>query len=103
MPKLASMVPRGLVTIDETEIVLHRPHPLRALSKLLTAADVMSRDVTTAAPATPVREVVELMLGKLCRAVPVVEAGRPVGIITNGDIRHLNHLLSRRFHKYSDV
>jgi CBS domain-containing protein len=46
----------------------------------------MSRDVTTVAPDTPVRQVVEAMLGRLYRAVPVVEAGRPVGIVTHGDL-----------------
>jgi len=33
-----------------------------------------------------VREVVTLMLGKTYRAIPVVESGMPVGIITNSDL-----------------
>jgi CBS domain-containing protein len=32
--------------------------------------------------------VVELVIGKTYRAVPVVEDGRPVGIVTNGDLVH---------------
>jgi SulP family sulfate permease len=51
-----------------------------------TAGEVMSRDVASISPTASLREVVELMLLKLRRAVPVVEGGRVVGIITNGDL-----------------
>ncbi|HEY6098389.1 MAG TPA: CBS domain-containing protein, partial [Anaeromyxobacter sp.] len=64
------------------------PAPVRDLAANVTVREVMSRDVASVRPATPVREVVELMLGKLYRAVPVVEDGRPVGIVTNGDLVH---------------
>ncbi len=86
LPKLKQMVPRGLITMDDTEIVLHRPHPVRDLPRTLTVADVMSREVSAVAKDTPLRQVVDLMLGKTYRAVPVVEEGLPVGIITNGDL-----------------
>lgn len=86
LPRIREMVPRGLVTMDETEIVLYEPHPVRQLSAALTAGDVMSREVTSVGRDTPVRRVVELMLGKVYRTVPVVEAGVPVGIISNGDL-----------------
>jgi CBS domain-containing protein len=84
--RIKEMVPRGLITVDDTEVVLYEPHPVRDLPDALTAADVMSREVISVTKDTPVREVVELMLGKLYRAVPVVEDGVPVGIITNGDL-----------------
>src|SRR5262249_53967005 len=58
----------------------------RRLSSRLTAAEVMSRDVASVVGVTPVREVVELLLGKIYRAVPVVEDGVPAGIITNSDL-----------------
>lgn len=86
--RVKEMVPRGLITVDETEIVLYQPHPLRDLPAALTAADVMSRQVASVSKATPLREVVELMLGKVYRAVPVVDGGVPVGIITNSDLVH---------------
>ncbi len=88
LPRVKEMVPRGLITMDETEIVLHQPHPIRELPAALSAADVMSREVTSVAKDTPLPEVVELMLGKAHRAVPVLEDGVPVGIITNGDLVH---------------
>jgi CBS domain-containing protein len=84
--RVKEMVPRGLITVDETEVVLYQPHPVRDLPVALTAADVMSRTVTSVTKDAPLRDVVELMLGKVYRAVPVVDDGIPVGIITNTDL-----------------
>src|SRR5512138_3540639 len=42
LPRLEELVPRGLVTVEDTAIVLHRPGPMRELPRSLTAADVMS-------------------------------------------------------------
>ena len=84
--RVKEMVPRGLITMDDTEILLHQANPVRELSFALTAADVMSREITSVSKDTPLREVVELMLGKVYRAIPVLEDGVPVGIITNGDL-----------------
>ena len=86
LPRIKEMVPRGLITMDDTEIVLYEPHPVRDLPKALLARDVMSSEVTSVARDAPLRRVVELMLGQTYRAVPVVDAGVPVGIITNGDL-----------------
>jgi CBS domain-containing protein len=86
LPLLQALVPRGLITVDDTQVVMHRPRGVRALPELLTAADVMSRDVTVVPRDAPLREVVELLLGRVYRAVPVVEAGVPIGIITNDDL-----------------
>ena len=88
IPRVKQMIPRGLITVDDTEIILHQPHPLRELPVALSAADVMSRDVTSVTKDTPLRDVVQLMLAKLYRAIPVLEDGVPVGIITNGDLVH---------------
>lgn len=52
----------------------------------LTAAEVMSRDVATVAPGATLREVVETMLLRGRKAIPVVDDGRVVGIVTNGDL-----------------
>jgi CBS domain-containing protein len=86
LPRLKEMVVRGLITVDDTEVVLCSPQPVRRLSQRVAVADVMSREVASVAPGTPVRAVVELMLGKLYRAVPVVEGGVPVGMVTNSDL-----------------
>jgi len=86
LPGVKELVARGLITVDDTEIVFHRPKPVRDLPGELAARDVMAREVTSVARDTPLSQVVELMLGKQHRAVPVVEDGIPVGIISNGDL-----------------
>jgi CBS domain-containing protein len=87
-PRLRELVRHGLITVDETDVLLFEPHPVRDLTPTASIADVMSRDVVSVTRSTPVREVVELTLGKTYRAVPVVEGGRPVGIVTNADLVH---------------
>src|SRR3990170_4680677 len=86
LPRVKDLVPRGLITVDDTEVAFHSPSPVRELPRELAAGDVMSRDVTSVTGRTPVSRVVELMLGKLYRAVPVVDDGVPVGIISSGDL-----------------
>ena len=86
LPRVEQLVHRGLVTVDDTEIVFHRPGPMREIPGQLTAKDVMSRDVAAVTPDAPVQQLVELMLGKGYRAVPVVKDGAPVGIVSNGDL-----------------
>lgn len=48
--------------------------------------EICSKDVTTVAPNDPVREAVQLMRDRAIRRLPVVEDGRPVGIVTIGDL-----------------
>jgi CBS domain-containing protein len=53
----------------------------------MNAADIMTRDVITVAPDTPVREVVKLLLARGISGVPVVDAARGViGIVSEGDL-----------------
>jgi CBS domain-containing protein len=54
-----------------------------------TVADVMSPDPVVAAEDTPVEEVARLMLDQMVRRVPIVRAGRVVGIISASDIIQL--------------
>ncbi|HUK65615.1 MAG TPA: DUF190 domain-containing protein [Anaeromyxobacteraceae bacterium] len=86
LPRLRGLLSRGLVTVDETEVVHQAGPSMQELSHGTTAGDVMSRDVTRVARDAPIRQVVEAVLGKLYRAVPVVEGGAPIGIITNSDL-----------------
>jgi CBS domain-containing protein len=49
--------------------------------------EVMTRDVTTVAPETPVREIARLMVERRVSAVPVVDAaGRLLGLVSEGDL-----------------
>ncbi len=86
LPRVKEMVKRGLITVDDTEVVLYNPHPVRDVAAALTAVEVMSRDVASVTKEAPIKDVVELMLGKVYRAVPVLESGVPIGIITNSDL-----------------
>jgi CBS-domain-containing membrane protein/PII-like signaling protein len=86
LPRVKALVPHGLITVDETEVALFSPAPVRDLDRAVRAADVMSREVSSVVAETPVRQVVELLLGKRYRAIPVTREGIPVGIITSGDL-----------------
>lgn len=86
LPLVKELVPRGLITVNPTEVVLYEPYPVRRVSRHLTAAEVMSHDVTAVGPQVPVRQVVELLLGRVYRAVPVIDGRVPVGIISNSDL-----------------
>ena len=54
----------------------------------MNAADVMTPDVICAAPDTPLPELVRLMLDHQISALPIVEDGRIVGIVSEGDLLH---------------
>jgi CBS domain-containing protein len=86
LPRVLDLVRHGLVTVDEPELLRVSPHRVRELHPKATVADVMRREVVTVGPATPIRQVVELMLGKTYRSLPVVDGGRLVGIVTNSDL-----------------
>jgi CBS domain-containing protein len=95
LPQLKQMVGSGLITGEDIEILLYRAHGVRSLSDKVTVDQVMSRDVVSVPPDAPLRKVVELVEGKVYRAVPVVENGRPIGIITNLDLVERGGLLAR--------
>lgn len=48
--------------------------------------DVMTKEVITVSPDTPVKEIAELMIEKGIGGVPVVEEERIVGIVTEEDL-----------------
>jgi CBS domain-containing protein len=86
LERVKGMVVRGLITVEDIHVALYAPHSLRRVSRLISAGEAMSREVVSVARGDPVARVVELLLGKSYRAVPVVENGVPVGIITNSDL-----------------
>jgi nucleotide-binding universal stress UspA family protein len=60
---------------------------VRAPQEILHVRDVMVRGVSAVTPATSLAEVVELLLRRNVKAIPVVdERRRVVGIITGGDL-----------------
>lgn len=51
-----------------------------------TARDLMTSDLVTGTPATTVAEALGLMTDHRCRHLPVMEAGRLVGMVSIGDL-----------------
>jgi signal-transduction protein with cAMP-binding, CBS, and nucleotidyltransferase domain len=49
-------------------------------------SDICSADVTAVSPDGPIDEAVRLMRERAVRRVPVVQDGRPVGIVSMGDL-----------------
>jgi CBS domain-containing protein len=54
--------------------------------KKVKLSDICGGDVTTVGPDDPVDKVAKLMREKAIRRVPVVEAGRLVGVVSLGDL-----------------
>jgi CBS domain-containing protein len=57
-----------------------------ALLRLIRVEQVMTRDPVTASPHMPIAEAARLMLEHRYGGLPVVQEGRLVGIITQGDL-----------------
>jgi CBS domain-containing protein len=53
---------------------------------MLTAADVMTRDVVSVGPDTPVRAIAELFYTRRISGVPVLEDGHLIGVVSEGDL-----------------
>jgi signal-transduction protein with cAMP-binding, CBS, and nucleotidyltransferase domain len=72
-------------------IITDRDLVVRALAesedpRAIKLADICSRDVATLSPDSSVAEAVKLMADKAIRRLPVLENGKPVGIVSIGDL-----------------
>ena len=84
---VAPMVREGLITVEEVQIVKYTHRELHPLPADRVVGEVMTRAVVSVSPATPLADVMDLLIGRLFKAVPVVdEAGQVVGIISDGDL-----------------
>ncbi len=77
LPYVDVMVEEGTIVVEQAQAIFHMPIRIR---------DIMSVDVATVEPHTPLAEVGELLVRRLVKALPVVEGGRVKGIITGGDL-----------------
>jgi CBS domain-containing protein len=73
-------------------------HANNPAAQPLWAADIMTRDVATVRPETPLKEAVDAMLQHKYGCLPVVDAsGAVVGIVTEADlVRYARHLIAER-------
>ncbi|MCE9670449.1 CBS domain-containing protein [Myxococcus stipitatus] len=71
-------------------------HAADPAAQPLWAADIMTRDVTTVTPDTPLRKAVELLLNHKFGCLPVVDAdGALLGILTEADlVRYARQLIA---------
>jgi acetoin utilization protein AcuB len=60
-------------------------HARRKLLDSLLVKDVMTTDVTTTTPETPLVDAARVLIERKIGCLPVVENGRLVGILTEGD------------------
>lgn len=58
----------------------------------MKARDIMTTPVVTIEPGMTVREIAALLLARRISAVPVVEAGRLVGLVSEGDLLHRHEI-----------
>jgi len=71
--------------LSERDIVRRLGTDWSALA-MRTVREVMTRPVITAAPAESIDDVMERMTEKRIRHMPIVEAGKLVGIVSIGDV-----------------
>ncbi len=76
---------------DICGIVTDRDISVRAVAEgkdcaKTTLGEICSKELTTAKPDLKLEDAVKLMRDKAVRRIPVVEGGKPVGIISIGDL-----------------
>lgn len=87
LPQIVPLIRDGIVTVDETRVVLHTSTEISDLPRGQRVQDVMTHDVVYVHADTPMPEMIERLARQKFRALPVVdEQSRVIGIVTNGDL-----------------
>ena len=80
----------GLPVVDQQKRVIGIVSEFDLLSRRgATAADIMSREVVSVSEETDAGEVAQLLTNQRIRRVPVLDAGRLVGIVSRSDLVRL--------------
>ncbi len=87
--------------VSERDLLHAEPSPATSLSvweigyllAKITVREVMTREVITVAPETPVEDAARIMCERKIGGLPVVEGGRVVGVITETDVFRIFTLL----------
>lgn len=86
LPTLEEMVEEGIVTVSEITVQCHKTRN-HIIPRYLKVKDVMTPDPQSVLLATPVSEVVLLLLSSIFTGVPVIDHdGFPKGVISQGDL-----------------
>jgi CBS domain-containing protein len=83
LERLGQRFPVGILT--DRDIVVRAVAEGRDLAGT-KVADICSQELTTLSPTDSVEDAVRLMRDKAIRRLPVVEGGKPVGIVSIGDL-----------------
>jgi CBS domain-containing protein len=96
LPTICGMVREGLVTVEDVQVAKYTHRDLPALRSSLTVGDLMTREVASVQQDTPLGSIVEALIDRDFRAVPVVNLdGQVAGIITNTDLVERGELPAR--------
>jgi CBS domain-containing protein len=86
LPDVEAMVADGIVAVHHLDVVSHKTRK-QLVPKQIRVRDVMTPDPRKVAFTTPLDQVVRLLLSSIFTGIPVVDdAGRPAGVITQGDL-----------------
>lgn len=86
LPTISPMVKEGLITLEPIEVVKYSHRFAPELPPDRRVRDVMTGDVVTAHPDTPLSEIADRLLRELFTAIPIVDDARHVvGIVSDGD------------------
>jgi len=77
LPVVDALVEEGSIVVQDGQAIFHLPLRIR---------DVMTEHVVTVNMDTPLGDVVEMLLRREVKAVPVMDGSRVAGIITGGDL-----------------
>lgn len=81
---------RDLLRVHASSLLPHKRRQDDFIERLVRVADVMTHDMLTAAPDTPLLDIAALMMRSKRGCVPVIEAdGSLAGIITEADFVRL--------------
>src|SRR5581483_2065004 len=87
LPELLEMIGDRLVTIEPVEVAHYPRQEPHQVSGERRVAEVITRNPVAVSPATPLSELVRLLVGREYRALPVVDADQHVvGIVTSSDL-----------------
>ncbi|MDJ0855804.1 MAG: DUF190 domain-containing protein [Desulfobacterales bacterium] len=85
-PEIEAMVTDGIVSVREMTVHSYRTRK-HLIPRQIKVRDIMTPDPRRVATDTPASEVVRILLSASFSGLPVVDrAGRPLGIVTQGDL-----------------
>ena len=87
LPRVRELAGSGVITVEEVGIASYGERAVGKMRFDLQVRDVMTGDVRSIGSDATARAAVEALIGQPFRALPVVdEAGRVVGVVSNGDL-----------------